>query len=140
VQRLFSSFPGGSPGIGLLLLRLVLGWRVFGAVAWLSACGAENQLTWLRAVALVWVVGSILIVIGLMTPIVQAIVGTSFAIITFTNILHIGPLCVDTGSAVLAVVMSTSLALLGPGAYSCDARLFGRRVIMIPPALPRPRR
>jgi uncharacterized membrane protein YphA (DoxX/SURF4 family) len=47
-----------------------------------------------------------------------------------------------TGSAVtlvgsgiddlLAVMMAISLALLGPGAYSVDARLFGRREITIP--------
>jgi hypothetical protein len=30
----------------------------------------------------------------------------------------------------LAALLSASLALLGPGAYSVDARLFGRRVVV----------
>jgi hypothetical protein len=31
------------------------------------------------------------------------------------------------------VVDATAIALLGPGAFSLDARLFGRREILIPP-------
>jgi hypothetical protein len=32
-----------------------------------------------------------------------------------------------------AVLDAAALALLGPGAYSLDARLFGRRVMVVPP-------
>ncbi|HEX3543577.1 MAG TPA: hypothetical protein VHT31_03545 [Candidatus Acidoferrum sp.] len=31
------------------------------------------------------------------------------------------------------IVMAAAIALLGPGAFSLDARLFGRREILIPP-------
>jgi len=32
------------------------------------------------------------------------------------------------------IVAAVALALLGPGAFSLDGRLFGRREIVIPPA------
>ena len=34
---------------------------------------------------------------------------------------------------ILSIQMAIALALLGPGAYSVDARIFGRRVIVLPP-------
>jgi hypothetical protein len=33
----------------------------------------------------------------------------------------------------LSLPVAIALALLGPGAYSLDARIFGRRVIVLPP-------
>jgi hypothetical protein len=30
------------------------------------------------------------------------------------------------------IVLTTAIALLGPGAFSIDARMFGRREILIP--------
>ena len=39
----------------------------------------------------------------------------------------------DTATLALVLVMSVTVTLLGPGAYSVDARLFGRRVTVVPP-------
>ena len=41
--------------------------------------------------------------------------------------------------AVFAVIMSAAIVFLGPGAFSVDARLFGRREIIIPPVSHSPR-
>jgi uncharacterized membrane protein YphA (DoxX/SURF4 family) len=38
-------------------------------------------------------------------------------------------------TAILVVSAATAIALLGPGAFSLDAALFGRREIAIPPTL-----
>jgi uncharacterized membrane protein YphA (DoxX/SURF4 family) len=46
-----------------------------------------------------------------------------------------GALAIDAGVPLgLLFVMGVSVALLGPGAYSVDARLFGRREIVVPRA------
>lgn len=58
----------------------------------------------------------VLFVLGLLTPITATV--TAIAALGFG---------LYQGSAVVA-----SLALLGPGAFSVDARLFGRREIIIP--------
>jgi hypothetical protein len=34
---------------------------------------------------------------------------------------------------VLALLLSLAVAMLGPGAYSLDAKMFGRRVVLLPP-------
>jgi uncharacterized membrane protein YphA (DoxX/SURF4 family) len=39
----------------------------------------------------------------------------------------------DLTILILNIPVAIALALLGPGAYSLDARIFGRRVIKLPP-------
>ena len=39
----------------------------------------------------------------------------------------------DATVLILSMPVAAALALLGPGAYSIDARVFGRRVIVLPP-------
>jgi putative oxidoreductase len=67
----------------------------------------------------------VLLMIGLWTP----IAGSLIAVIETWNVLtHSGnPLI----SAVL-VVLGATLAMIGPGAWSVDARLFGRKHIITP--------
>ncbi|WP_260738222.1 hypothetical protein [Tunturiibacter lichenicola] len=87
----------------------------------------------------VWVVGSLaiavgaVIFIGFLTPIASAaatvgylMVGISSFLMTAANNL------VSTSAAFNLAAMSGALVLLGPGAFSLDARLFGRREIIIP--------
>lgn len=87
----------------------------------------------------VWAVGSLAIVVGsaiffgFLTPAATAMatIGylmtgvSSFLMTKATN--HINALAAFNLAAI-----STALVLLGPGAFSLDARLFGRREIIIP--------
>ena len=65
--------------------------------------------------------GAILLLLGLMTPIVAVAVGLASLSLAFSN-----------SDAVEVVGLSAAIALLGPGAFSIDARLFGRREVFIP--------
>ena len=122
LQRLFSTFPDGWPGIGLLLLRLGISFRViYNAAAGLSGRPADpTTLTQ----SLIAVAAGIFLVAGLWTPIVGTLLVLDEVWIAFSlSLSHQADMAVPVFQAVLAA----SLAMLGPGAWSIDARLFGRR-------------
>jgi putative oxidoreductase len=114
MQRLFSAFPNSWPGAGLLLLRLGAGASCLFGVAQSVAPALRvplESIGWLTAPFLV---------IGLWTPfagIVQVIVTLCGALL---------PASPDVDHMMRAV-FGASLAMLGPGAWSVDARLFGRK-------------
>ena len=65
---------------------------------------------------------SIFILVGLWTPIVG----------TLTTLIEIWVLLYRTGDSwipIIAATLSATLAMIGPGAWSVDARLFGRKHI-----------
>ena len=117
MQRLFSMFPNGWPGAALLLLRLVAGILLIhnGIAALVS--GVAVQLVIIQSVG---IGGGILLILGLWTPIAGAVVMVTELWIAFTGTPHLR-------SAILLATMGVSLAVLGPGAQSIDARLFGRK-------------
>jgi putative oxidoreductase len=119
VQRLFSTFPNAWPGIGLLILRLSAAFSLLDIV---RTTGAVSQAP-TSLVRCVSVVDAALLVIGLWTP---------FAGIAVT-VIHAGILsgALDLNSAaVVDAAVGLALAMLGPGAWSLDARLFGRKRIV----------
>jgi putative oxidoreductase len=119
VQRLFSTFPNSWPGLGLLLLRFATGLSL-AAVAHVVGDLADTAGLLARCV-----VGgvAVLIWIGLWTPL-AAVAGAAIQIlvIAFGHQFNL--------SLVVFAAMGLSLATLGPGAWSFDARLFGRKRIV----------
>lgn len=80
------------------------------------------------------------LLIGLLTPIVSVLVGLCALGIGFSLLPPSSPNLFDTKlTTIFAVSMTAAIVFLGPGAYSVDARLFGRREIIIPPASRSPR-
>ena len=76
---------------------------------------------------------AVCLLVGFMTPIVAIAIGLAsagFAIFTPESIQTV----------INVIVLTTIIGLLGPGAFSIDARMFGRREILIPhpPRLPKP--
>jgi uncharacterized membrane protein YphA (DoxX/SURF4 family) len=65
-------------------------------------------------------VAAVLLLVGFATPIVAAMMVADEVSIA---LLHPG----DAWAHVLLIALGIALALLGPGAWSIDARLFGRR-------------
>ena len=74
-----------------------------------------------------------LLLAGFLTPIAGVIVGGGFLGVEL-SILPVGSATLFGSdlAIVLAATMLVAILLLGPGAFSVDARLFGRREIIIP--------
>jgi hypothetical protein len=113
-------FPAGLPGLALLVLRT----SVAIALALDGYRHREALSTWTHAIALLL---SAALLAGYLTPIVVLLV------LLFHGLIWFG-FGFDTAAvAVIVTLDATALALLGPGAYSVDARLFGRRRLLVPP-------
>jgi uncharacterized membrane protein YphA (DoxX/SURF4 family) len=113
-------FPGGWPGAGLFLLRLAAAIPLLidgGSEFW----GMPHDALYIRFIAIG--VG-ILLLAGLWTPIAGALEAIIEIWIIFSQR---GEPSIHYMLAALAV----SLVMLGPGAWSVDARLFGRKRIDI---------
>lgn len=75
-----------------------------------------------------------LLLAGFLTPIAAAVLAAGTAAVGFSLLPACSPNFFDSRtSLVFAVTMLIAIAGLGPGAFSVDARVFGRREIIIPP-------
>jgi uncharacterized membrane protein YphA (DoxX/SURF4 family) len=133
LQRLFSAFPDGWQGTSLLLLRTVFGAAVLTEGFFYLA--EPNPTAAIRSLGLLALAAGILLVIGFLTPIAGALVGLA-GLGLATSVIP--PPVPNFWGSQLAVVFGLTILLailgLGPGAFSLDARVFGRREIIIPPA------
>ncbi len=115
-------FPHGTPGVALLLLRIsVAALLLINAAA--NCCGLASSRLLFATVLL----GSISLIIGFLTPYLS-VIAAAFAV---ANVLT-GPHAGDY-FYIFPLFDALVLALLGPGAYSLDARMFGRSVTVMPP-------
>ena len=133
MQRLFSTFPARWPGVGLLLLRTVAGLTLL-----IQGAAYLNDWRNLRFDALIPVtfafVGGVSLVAGILTPITSLLIVLGTIGYAFSWLPAPSANLFDSKLAVIDVIaMATAIAFLGPGAYSLDARFFGRREIFIPP-------
>ncbi len=119
MQRLFSSFADGWPGAGLLLLRLLAGSGLLhgGILSAPSAFNTAQVVPPILATA-----SGVMVVVGLFTPFAGIMAA---AVEVWIALSHAGYRWQQIGVAALCL----SLAMIGPGAWSIDARLFGRKQI-----------
>jgi len=119
MQRLFSMFPTGGAGIALALLRLT-------AAAMLLMIAFPRG----EVISSEWAFAGL------------AVLAAFFFLGAFTPILCTLCCCIEIGAIfslrgvdamhmVLSIVDTAALGLLGPGGYSLDARMFGRRRIVL---------
>ena len=138
LQRLFSTFPDGKPGLGLLLLRSAVG-GIAVALGALYLCGLIERVPSVWVIALLLIASGAALLIGLMTPFASLLAGLCVLGIAFSWV-PAPPLASLLARLVglVLVVTAVAIALVGPGAFSLDGYLFGRREIVIPPRPPEP--
>jgi hypothetical protein len=109
-------FPSGRAGVALLCLRLAVVATLFSSaqVTTLTPCG-NNFLAAIVGLALL---------LGMVTPFCALICCLAAAHLLL-NTTGTGMLC-----AIVSVLISVALALLGPGVWSVDAHVHGRRRVV----------
>lgn len=118
MQRLYSTFPRGLPGVGLILLRAIVAIPLIYPGLVTVSSSAPAMLDVITAGA------AILLLIGLWTPIAGAALAMIELYLAFSH-------PADPWGHVHFAVLGASLAMLGPGGRSLDARLFGHKQIQI---------
>jgi putative oxidoreductase len=118
VQRLFTTFANGWPGFGIFIQRQVTGVvLLFLGIAALNQTSAAGSLIPQVAGAVL----GLLILVGLWTPLAGSLV----------VVIEVWIALGGAGNALTLIlaVLGGTLAMIGPGAWSIDARLFGRKHI-----------
>jgi hypothetical protein len=116
MQRLFGAFPNRGAGVALLILRLAVAAALVSG-ARLSPGPTTEVLVALSRIA------AVLIVAGWYTPLAAAL-----AVLVSLCTLWV---CRDPGVNALVIAILVAIGLLGAGAYSVDARLYGRRRLVV---------
>jgi uncharacterized membrane protein YphA (DoxX/SURF4 family) len=132
LQRLFSAFPGRWPGAGLLVLRIAVGLAAVGQ-GYACITGAGWPAIPAVATGLLAITAGGLLGIGFLTPCAGALVVVGCAVLAQPWLPVLASEDSPEGWAALFVgAVAAALVPLGPGAFSLDARIFGRREIVIP--------
>jgi hypothetical protein len=120
--------------MGLLLLRIAVGvTAIIHAGIYLTNQAHPMLLEWV--VGLIVVATAAFVLIGLLTPVMGTLTGMGIIGISLSRLSESTPVLLDSKSSVILVLtMAAAIVFLGPGAFSLDARLFGRREIIIPPS------
>jgi putative oxidoreductase len=117
LQRLFSTFANGWPGAGLLLQRVLTTILLvrFGIIELADKSYSPTMIPQLIAAC-----AGILLLVGLWTPVAGSLIAGVELWIAFVN----GS---DPSIPIALAALGATIAMIGPGAWSIDARLFGRK-------------
>lgn len=121
LQRLYSTFANAGPGKGLFILRLaIFSFLISGArTALLERPESGSVLA-----ATIAAGAGVFLCLGLWTPIAGAVASILELYLAYCRPDNIWPL-------LLAAAIGAGLALLGPGSWSVDAHVYGRKRISL---------
>jgi hypothetical protein len=122
LQRLFSTFAEGWPGAGLLLQRGLTSTILlyFGASHLLETTRSAPSLPHLIAA-----IAGVFLLLGLWTPVAGITIATVEVWISLAG----------WGNSLIAIVLAGlggTVAMIGPGLWSIDARLYGKKHLQDP--------
>jgi uncharacterized membrane protein YphA (DoxX/SURF4 family) len=128
VRRFFSHFPDGRLGAGLLLLRAIVSLAGIGLVIARLTGSSASSLD--MAGGALSIASGLTVLAGLFTTASAMIFATTVAWFWFP--VHADVLRLGVPAALMTIANAVAISLLGPGAFSIDARLFGPREIVLP--------
>lgn len=125
MQRLFSTFANGWPGAGILLQRGLAGSILLyqGIHQTLESPPGLSTIP-----AIVGAAAGLFLLVGLWTPVAGIVASVMQVWVILTGMNE--PLI-----ALISGILGATIAMIGPGAWSIDARIFGRKHIetQLPP-------
>ncbi len=131
MQRLFFGFPAGLPGAGLFLLRFAISLTgLYEAHLLLATLPVPLYLLVGLRVAVFTALFSVLI--GLTTPIASFGLGIGAAAALLLTWSPWPRFTQNELTLLNFTMMAVVNAAVGPGAFSIDARVFGRREVIFP--------
>ncbi len=121
MQRLFTMFPAGVPGLALVLLRMGVIGSLWGPTL---ERGLPDCLPLLGLAT-----ASALLLAGFGTPLAAGVAAAIQLAEIFDRTRPGVSFAPQVLTAAIHAASGLALALLGPGAFSIDARLFGRKIL-----------
>ena len=121
MQRLLGTFPNRSAGLALLILRLAVAAALISSARLCPGPETDVLLALSR-------IAAVLIIVGWYTPL-AATSGVAVSLCTFWVCRQPGVDALRINLLMIAILVA--IGLLGAGAYSVDARLYGRRRLVV---------
>ena len=122
MQRLFSTFAEGWPGVGLLIQRVLTSTLLlyFGIMQ-----VAENNRPGLSIPYVIAAVAGLFLLLGLWTP----VAGIAIGVAEVWVLLASPPSWL---APIMLAALAATVAMIGPGMWSIDAKLYGRKHLQDP--------
>jgi hypothetical protein len=120
MQRLFGTFPDRGAGLALVILRVTVAVVLMSGARLCPGPGVGSGVELLVTLA---GIAGVLLIVGWYTPLAAGL-----AVLVSLGTLW---LCNEITVNVLTIALLVSIGLLGAGAYSVDARLYGRRRLVV---------